>query len=119
MSVSINKVVEELSKREPGAAKPATVSLAVMRQLEQESNSSEKSEKPLSIVEQTAALSTRYAEAGLSVSVNFQTVDGHLVYVVKDSRTGDVIRQIPSEEALRIAKHLDRLTGVMLDKSVE
>ena len=61
----------------------------------------------------------RYEEAGIKVSVNFQTVEGHLVYIVKDRESGDVIRQIPSEEALRISKHLDRLTGIMLDKSVE
>jgi len=119
MSVSVNRLVEELSKREGGAVKPAAASSTVDKQFVKGSNSSGAFDKPLSAPEQTAALAARYAEVGLSVSVNFQTVDGHLVYIVKDSQTGDVIRQIPSEEALRISKHLDRLTGLMLDKSVE
>jgi len=119
MSVSVNRLVEELSKREGGVVKSAATSSTVDKQFVKGNNPSEAFDKPLSASEQTAALSARYAEVGLSVSVNFQTVDGHLVYIVKDSQTGDVIRQIPSEEALRISKHLDRLTGLMLDKSVE
>lgn len=118
MSVSMNKVIEELSRSDLGAAKPVRTSSISLKK-STESTASVVSEKPLSAHEQTAALSQRYEEAGIKVSVNFQTVEGHLVYIVKDRESGDVIRQIPSEEALRISKHLDRLTGIMLDKSVE
>jgi flagellar protein FlaG len=120
MSVSVNRLlVEDLSKREGRAVKSAAASSTADKQVVKGSDPSGGFDKPLSAFEQTSALAARYAEAGLSVSVNFQTVDGHLVYIVKDSQTGDVIRQIPSEEALRISKHLDHLTGLMLDKSVE
>ena len=119
MSVSVNRLVEELSKLEGRVVKPAAASSTVDKQVVKGSDPSGGFGTPLSASEQTSALSARYAEVGLSVSVNFQSVDGHLVYIVKDSQTGDVIRQIPSEEALRISKHLDRLTGLLLDKSVE
>ena len=118
MSVSMNKVIAELSRSESGEVKPARISSISLKN-STGSAASVASEKPLSADEQTAALSQRYEEAGVKVSVNFQTVEGHLVYIVKDRESGDVIRQIPSEEALRISKHLDRLTGIMLDKSVE
>ena len=112
MPVTVNKVIEESSRPDPLVVVQPAKNFAV-------STASVGSEKRLSAHEQTAALSQRYEEAGLKVSVNFQTVEGHLVYIVKDRESGDVIRQIPSEEALRISKHLDRLTGIMLDKSVE
>ncbi len=39
---------------------------------------------------------------------------GEVVARITDSQTGDLIRQIPSEEALAIAKDLDRLKGLLL-----
>ena len=38
------------------------------------------------------------------------------VVTVRDSNTGDVIRQIPSEEALRIIKNLDGKLGSLVDQ---
>ena len=118
MSITFNRVIEglsspgsEVSKLAPGA--PISLKNST------DNTASSISKQSLSAHEQTVALSQRYQEAGIKVSVNFQTVEGHLVYIVKDSESGDVIRQIPSEEALRISKHLDHLTGIMLDKSVE
>ncbi len=118
MPTSINKTLEVASI--PGTEPVGAVltSSTSARRFEKDSSSA-LPEVSLSANEQRLALSERYAEAGLKVSVNFQTVDGHLVYIVKDSDSGDVIRQIPSAEAQRISKHLDRLTGIMLDKSVE
>ena len=39
---------------------------------------------------------------------------GKTVVKVVDRETGDMIRQIPSEEALAIAKALDRLQGLLI-----
>lgn len=39
---------------------------------------------------------------------------GKTVVKVVDKETGDMIRQIPSEEALAIAKALDRLQGLLI-----
>ena len=39
---------------------------------------------------------------------------GKTVVKVVDRETGDMIRQIPSEEALAIAKALDQLQGLLI-----
>jgi flagellar protein FlaG len=41
-----------------------------------------------------------------------------IVIQVRNKETGDVIRQLPNEAALRFAHHLDDLRGLLQDKSV-
>jgi flagellar protein FlaG len=43
---------------------------------------------------------------------------GRSVIQIKDEETNKVIRQIPSEEILRIAKELDRLKGLLFEGKV-
>ena len=38
-----------------------------------------------------------------------------LVIVVKNSQTGEVVRQIPEESVLRVAHNLENLKGLMLN----
>lgn len=38
------------------------------------------------------------------------------IITVRDSNTGDIIRQIPTEEALRIMKNLDATLGSLVDQ---
>jgi len=38
---------------------------------------------------------------------------GRMVVQIKDEKTGQVVRQIPSEEALELAKRLDELSGLL------
>lgn len=48
--------------------------------------------------------------------IQFQISDGEPVVVqVIDSKSGDVIRQIPSEEVLRTAQQLDQLRGMLIN----
>lgn len=49
--------------------------------------------------------------------LQFQVDDesGHVVVRVRDAATGDVIRQIPGEEALRVARALQENSAVLLD----
>ncbi len=51
-----------------------------------------------------------------SAGIEFSVDDGsnRIVVRVVDSETKQVIRQMPSEEALAIAQSLDRLTGLLL-----
>ena len=47
------------------------------------------------------------------------TVDqdtGAIVVTVTDRRTGDTVRQIPSEDALKLRQRLDSLTGILVDR---
>lgn len=38
---------------------------------------------------------------------------GQMVMQIRDTQTNELIRQIPGEDVLRLAKHLDSLTGVL------
>lgn len=59
------------------------------------------------------------ALSGLSVSVQFQ-IDPDLndvIVKVIDKDSGEVIRQMPSEEVVRIAKAMDSLKGLLFAQS--
>jgi len=48
-------------------------------------------------------------------SLGFTTdeASGQLVMQIRDTKTNELIRQIPSEDVLKLAKRLDDLTGVL------
>lgn len=58
----------------------------------------------------------RKVVAPLARNLQFSVDDdtGHTVVKVVDSSTNEVIRQIPSEEILSIAKALDKLKGLLI-----
>jgi len=68
------------------------------------------------IKSQAAMVQTRLQEAGSNVRVGVESVNGNTVFTVRDANTGQVIRKIPSDEALRISQNIDRLTGLYLDR---
>ena len=45
-------------------------------------------------------------EAGTQLSFSIDEVTGRTVVSIRDPATGKLIRQVPSEDALRIARHL-------------
>jgi len=69
-----------------------------------------------SACDQASAVQTRLTAAGASVRVGVETVNGNTVFTIRDSQTGQIIRKIPSDEAIRISQNIDRLTGVYLDR---
>jgi flagellar protein FlaG len=56
--------------------------------------------------------------SGRDLEFRIDEATGRTVVSVRDPQTGEVIRQIPSEEALRIAQHLDVHTAVLLNTTV-
>jgi flagellar protein FlaG len=48
-----------------------------------------------------------------SLSFSLDESSGKMVMQITDTETHEVIRQIPSEDVLKLAKHLDELTGVL------
>ena len=50
----------------------------------------------------------------MQFSVNEDT--GKMVVEIKDEKTGEVIRQIPSEEVLQLEKKLDEVQGLLFSK---
>jgi flagellar protein FlaG len=55
-----------------------------------------------------------------SIELNFSIDSDSKEIVVKvlNKQTGELIRQIPSEEALKLAKAMDTLQGLIIQKSV-
>ena len=65
-------------------------------------------------VQEAAKLLERYVQPkanALQFSVDSST--GSTVVRVVDSSTGDLVRQIPSEEVIRIAESIDQFQGLM------
>ena len=53
-------------------------------------------------------------------SLQFRVDDasGRMVVSITDAATGEVIRQVPGEEALRMAERIDANIGALLDEKV-
>ena len=63
-----------------------------------------------------SALTDRVEATGVRVNVGIESVNGTVVFTVTDQRTGSVLRKIPSDEALRITRNIDELTGILVDR---
>lgn len=48
-----------------------------------------------------------------SIGFSLDETSGNMVMQIKDIKTNEVIRQIPGEDALKLAKQLDDLTGIL------
>jgi flagellar protein FlaG len=53
-----------------------------------------------------------------SLSFSIDEASGKTIVSISDAKTGELIRQIPSEEMLAIAKSLDELQGLLLRQAV-
>jgi len=59
-------------------------------------------------VHAAAAMIEEYIrDSGRELAFSVDDATGHMVVVVRDPTNGEVIRQLPSEEALRIARNLE------------
>jgi flagellar protein FlaG len=63
-----------------------------------------------------AEANQRLAEKGSELTIEFEDVMDRMVFRLVDAQTGEVVRQIPSEEVLAIARALadDQPAGVLL-----
>jgi flagellar protein FlaG len=52
-----------------------------------------------------------------SVELSLDSESGRAVVRVVDSETGQLIRQIPSEEALELRRALDRIAGLLINRT--
>lgn len=53
-----------------------------------------------------------------TLQFNLNNDYGRLIAQIKDSETGDLVRQIPSEEMLELARRLDELSGLLFKEKV-
>ena len=57
----------------------------------------------------------RLAARHQQVALGVDSESGTVIVTVTDAKSGQVVRQIPSEEALRITRNIDELTGILVD----
>jgi len=83
---------------------------------------SQPAKQPTRVAVQAAAqqLQAYLATSGRTLEFRLDDTTGMTVVTVKDTESGDVIRQIPSEEVLKIAESLKggRSANVLLDQTV-
>jgi len=57
----------------------------------------------------------RLSTRGQRVEIGVDNNTGTIVVKVSDVKTGEMVRQIPSEDMLRITRNIDALTGILVD----
>ncbi len=67
---------------------------------------------------ESAAKNVEFAVGDLAVSFEMDRAINRVVVTVTDKTSGEVIREIPAEEARELAKHLAEVSGKLLDRTV-
>ena len=70
-----------------------------------------------SVREAVAAINRAAKALNNSVQLSLDSGSGRAVVRVVDSETGQIIRQIPSEEALELRRALDRIAGLLIHRT--
>jgi uncharacterized FlaG/YvyC family protein len=60
-------------------------------------------------------VNAKWLSAGKSLRLSVDTPSGHSIVVVRDTQTGAVVQQIPSEGLLRMASTLGTYSHLLLD----
>ena len=55
------------------------------------------------------------ARTGRSLDIRFDEETGYFITKVKAQGSGDIVRQIPTEEMLRISRNIDQMRGRLVD----
>ena len=121
MDIGISKSVNPLSGQAGGAGRlyaetqKAVVPHSVVSQ-QQDAVDSSATEPSRQQVE-AALVSIQDAVQSVRRNVNFSLEDGsgRIVVKVTDATSGDIIRQMPSEEALRLAENLDEVRSLLFN----
>jgi len=66
----------------------------------------------------TRQIDTFLRSVNRSLQFRVDDASGRMVVSITDAATGEVIRQVPGEEALRMAERIDANIGAMLDEKV-
>jgi flagellar protein FlaG len=71
-----------------------------------------------SLQEAITRLNEQMKQNGRNLNFSIDEVVDRTVVTVKNSQTGEVIRQIPDETVLRVAHHIEALKGILLNESI-
>lgn len=70
-------------------------------------------EDPQQIASAVKNISNFFQAEQRSVAFSLDTDSGKMVMQIRDIKSNELIRQIPAEEVLKLAKRLDDLTGIL------
>jgi len=66
----------------------------------------------------TRQIDTFLRSTNRALQFRVDDASGRMVVSITDAETGEVIRQVPGEEALRMAERIDASIGALLDEKV-
>lgn len=111
---SVTRPAQPVSRAEPfGAAQsvqPATA-LEAVRATRETTEAARQDDKPLEEAVSSIQQFVQTVQRNLNFSLDDST--GRVVVKVTDGASGEVIRQIPSEEALRLAESLEQARSLL------
>ena len=84
-----------------------------VKKVEAVENSGEASEQEIETA--VEELNQKVANQELNVSFSVDEKSGRMVVKIHDKMTGELVRQVPSEETLRFAKNVEKGIGAIVD----
>lgn len=116
MAAAVNAVAPSTGQRAEVTSDWAERSAAVEASKPSSGEAGQSAQSSLESRGVAKALTDRLEQVGGRVNVGIESVNGTVVFTVTDQRTGSVLRKIPSDEALRITRNIDELTGILVDR---
>lgn len=108
-ATSAKPVVQERARPEP--IKPTAAEVKVLQK-------SDPQELRRQLREATELLNRQMASNKRDLNFSVDEVTDKVVVTVKNSQSGEVVRQIPSEAALKLAQSLDDMKGFLQDEKI-
>lgn len=100
------------------AVKSEPAAEVVAKQAAAQKQVAEKSMAETAVNSAARQIDSYLKSTGRQLDIRVDDSTGRTVVTVRDSLTGDVIRQIPSEEALRLARSLGESAAALIDQTV-
>ncbi len=113
-SSSVTRPAQPVSRTEPfGAAQSvqSSTALEAVRATRETAETARQDDKPLEEAVSSIQQFVQTVQRNLNFSLDDST--GRVVVKVTDGASGEVIRQIPSEEALRLAESLEQARSLL------
>jgi flagellar protein FlaG len=104
--------------RQPQRAAAEGVAGSTSNAVQRSKSSQQAQERSLNVEEATQRLNRFVSSVRPEINFTVDETSGVRVVRVVDSSTQEVIRQIPSEEVIRMAQVLDKLQGMFVKEAV-
>ena len=103
---------------EPAQPKVGIQELAAKSEATRNETASEMQKLQERLQEAVSTLNERMHSSQQSLSISVDKASKRFVVTVTDRNSGEVIRHIPGETALRVAHNIDALKGVLFEKDL-